>query len=376
MKLVIFGLTVSSSWGNGHATLWRGLCRALARRGHTVVFYERDVDYYADEPRPDRAAGWAARPLPRLGRSGTSGGARSARRGCRHRHLLLPGRHRGVRPRARLQRTGARLLRPRHAGDAGGAQGRRGGRLHRPARPARLRPRAELHGRLGAGRAAARARRQACGAAVRQRRPGRTTGRPSRWSASAPTSRTSAPIAADRQAALEELFIEPARLQAGGPLRDRRRLLPERLPLDREPLLRPPPAAARAPGLLQLVPADAERDPRRDGGAWATAPRAGCSRRRPAARPDRQRRVGGPGQLLHAGQRDPARPRRRRRAALPSTSATPSCSRIAAAARERTLAEHTADQRAAELESLLQGAMRGLPAVAARPANAARAGVA
>ena len=48
MKLVIFGLTISSSWGNGHATLWRGLCRALARRGHTVVFFERDVPYYAD----------------------------------------------------------------------------------------------------------------------------------------------------------------------------------------------------------------------------------------------------------------------------------------------------------------------------------------
>jgi spore maturation protein CgeB len=47
MKLVIFGLTVSSSWGNGHATLWRGLCRALARRGHRVVFFERDVPYYA-----------------------------------------------------------------------------------------------------------------------------------------------------------------------------------------------------------------------------------------------------------------------------------------------------------------------------------------
>lgn len=47
MKLVIFGLTVSSSWGNGHATLWRGLCRALARRGHDVVFFERDVPYYA-----------------------------------------------------------------------------------------------------------------------------------------------------------------------------------------------------------------------------------------------------------------------------------------------------------------------------------------
>ncbi len=47
MKLVIFGLTVSSSWGNGHATLWRGLCRALAAEGHDVVFFERDVPYYA-----------------------------------------------------------------------------------------------------------------------------------------------------------------------------------------------------------------------------------------------------------------------------------------------------------------------------------------
>jgi spore maturation protein CgeB len=47
MKLVIFGLTVSSSWGNGHATIWRGLCRALGARGHEVVFFERDVPYYA-----------------------------------------------------------------------------------------------------------------------------------------------------------------------------------------------------------------------------------------------------------------------------------------------------------------------------------------
>src|SRR4051794_5095742 len=47
MKFVIFGLSVSSSWGNGHATLWRGLCAALRRRGHRVVFFERDVPYYA-----------------------------------------------------------------------------------------------------------------------------------------------------------------------------------------------------------------------------------------------------------------------------------------------------------------------------------------
>lgn len=47
MKIVIFGLTVSSSWGNGHATLWRGLCRALARRRCRIVFFERDTPYYA-----------------------------------------------------------------------------------------------------------------------------------------------------------------------------------------------------------------------------------------------------------------------------------------------------------------------------------------
>src|SRR3989442_13578732 len=47
MRVVIFGLTVSSSWGNGHATIWRGLCRALARKRHQVRFFERDVAYYA-----------------------------------------------------------------------------------------------------------------------------------------------------------------------------------------------------------------------------------------------------------------------------------------------------------------------------------------
>ncbi|MBA4136249.1 MAG: glycosyltransferase [Opitutus sp.] len=47
MKLVIFGLTISSSWGNGHATLWRALCRALAARGHDVTFFEQDRPYYA-----------------------------------------------------------------------------------------------------------------------------------------------------------------------------------------------------------------------------------------------------------------------------------------------------------------------------------------
>ncbi len=48
MRIVIFGLAVSSSWGNGHAALWRGLIRALHTAGHRVTFFERDVPYYAE----------------------------------------------------------------------------------------------------------------------------------------------------------------------------------------------------------------------------------------------------------------------------------------------------------------------------------------
>jgi spore maturation protein CgeB len=47
MKITFFGLTISSSWGNGHATLLRGLFKSLSARGHRITFFERDVPYYA-----------------------------------------------------------------------------------------------------------------------------------------------------------------------------------------------------------------------------------------------------------------------------------------------------------------------------------------
>jgi spore maturation protein CgeB len=47
LKITIFGLTISSSWGNGHATPYRALIRALGRSGHRITFFERDVSYYA-----------------------------------------------------------------------------------------------------------------------------------------------------------------------------------------------------------------------------------------------------------------------------------------------------------------------------------------
>ncbi len=46
MRIIIFGLTISSSWGNGHATPYRALLKALHRRGHSVSFYEQDTEYY------------------------------------------------------------------------------------------------------------------------------------------------------------------------------------------------------------------------------------------------------------------------------------------------------------------------------------------
>lgn len=47
LKITLFGLTISSSWGNGHATPYRALLKALYRRGHSVTFYEKDTEYYA-----------------------------------------------------------------------------------------------------------------------------------------------------------------------------------------------------------------------------------------------------------------------------------------------------------------------------------------
>ena len=47
LTLVVLGLTLSSSWGNGHATTYRALLKEFAARGHDVLFLERDVPWYA-----------------------------------------------------------------------------------------------------------------------------------------------------------------------------------------------------------------------------------------------------------------------------------------------------------------------------------------
>ena len=55
MRIVVYGLTITSSWGNGHATTYRSLLKGLAGRGHQIVFVEKNVEWYRnnrDLPHP------------------------------------------------------------------------------------------------------------------------------------------------------------------------------------------------------------------------------------------------------------------------------------------------------------------------------------
>src|SRR5579884_459405 len=55
LQFVVLGLSITSSWGNGHATTYRGLVRELSAAGHDVLFLERDAPWYAenrDMPEP------------------------------------------------------------------------------------------------------------------------------------------------------------------------------------------------------------------------------------------------------------------------------------------------------------------------------------
>jgi spore maturation protein CgeB len=47
LRVIILGLSITSSWGNGHATTYRGLVRELSACGHEVLFLERDMPWYA-----------------------------------------------------------------------------------------------------------------------------------------------------------------------------------------------------------------------------------------------------------------------------------------------------------------------------------------
>lgn len=49
LKICILGLSITSSWGNGHATTFRSIVKGLSQRGHKVTFLERDKPWYANQ---------------------------------------------------------------------------------------------------------------------------------------------------------------------------------------------------------------------------------------------------------------------------------------------------------------------------------------
>ena len=132
MNLVVFGLSVSSSWGNGHASLWRALIAALLAQGDRVTFFERDVPYYAqNRDLHELPPGGELALYPSWGdvRAAAQAAVRQAdvamvtsycpdALGCDR-----PGPERGPGP--------ALFLRPRHPGDAGAAERGRERAIHR-----------------------------------------------------------------------------------------------------------------------------------------------------------------------------------------------------------------------------------------------------
>ncbi len=96
LRIVVLGLSLSSSWGNGHATTYRALLRGLAARGPRVLFLERDVPWYAahrDLPTRSSAA-W--RSTTRSTRCSACA-AEIAAAGCGGGRLLRAGRGAGAR---------------------------------------------------------------------------------------------------------------------------------------------------------------------------------------------------------------------------------------------------------------------------------------
>ena len=95
LSIVILGLSITSSWGNGHATTYRALVRALADRGHDVLFLEADRPWYADNrDLPDPPFG-TTRALRRARRAARPLRGRRPPSGSGDRGLVCPRRRRG-----------------------------------------------------------------------------------------------------------------------------------------------------------------------------------------------------------------------------------------------------------------------------------------
>ena len=152
LRITILGLTITSSWGNGHATTYRSLVRGLAGRGHQVTFLERDKPWYRDNrdlPQPPYGQTHLYDSVTEL-EARWGGDHRRIRSGDRR--VLCAGRDCGGRAGAAPGTGCQRVLRHRYPGDAGGA-GSRAVRLPHASADPRLSAVSVVHRRADAGRA-------------------------------------------------------------------------------------------------------------------------------------------------------------------------------------------------------------------------------
>jgi hypothetical protein len=349
---VVFGLTISSSWGNGHATLWRGLCRALARRGHRVVFFEQDVPYYAENRDLHAVPGgelvlysdWSeirARAAREVAEAEVAMVTSYCPHGIEATALVRDARGTRVFYDLDTPVTLARLK----AGEPVsyiGPEGLAGFDLvlsytggaaldtlrrdpRREARRSALRP-------CGSGGAPA----GAAAGAVRERPllSRHLCGRPAGGARDAPRGAGAASV--------------------GAALPHRRRAVPGRLPLGREHLLRAPPAAGRPPGLLLVLATHPQRHPPGHGG-HGLVPSGRLFEAAACGTPLLSDAWEGLDAFFTPGREVlTARTAEDAVAALDLSDAE--LRRIGQAGRERVLGEHTSDHRAAELEALLSDA--------------------
>ena len=283
MKLVVLGLSLSSVLGQRPRDHLSRAAAAFAARGHDILFLERDVPWYAAQPRPRRSRLLPPRTL-RLAR----GAAALAATRSRNADAVIVGSYvpEGVAVARWVQRHRPRrhrLLRHRHAGHAG--QARRGATTNISRREAdpRLRPLSLVHRRPDAR--AARARVRLADARVRSTARSTPTPIPSldvpqRWDLS-----YLGTYSDDRQPTLGTLLLEPARRAAAtaascvaGPQYPADIDWPANVERHRAC------AAGRAPGLLRRQPLHPERHARGHGAAGWSARACGCSKPAPAAR--------------------------------------------------------------------------------------------
>ena len=146
MKVVVLGLSITSSWGNGHATNYRGLVRELASRGHEVLFCERDIPLYENSRDLRELRGARSVPVWLRGRTGPGRRQRHRRGGSGHHRLARARgrRRRRVRP---VDHPGPHgVLRHRDADDDRQARRRRSRVSDTGVDPA-VRPVPLIHGR-------------------------------------------------------------------------------------------------------------------------------------------------------------------------------------------------------------------------------------